>query len=97
MLEHFSRLSQSIVNAAEPADKDKAHKAATLVVNSVGSMVQPKRTVRPTDFSEATDFLDGALKTAREAKQAKFQDTKKTEDQPAKSLAQLLLQAEETE
>jgi hypothetical protein len=96
-LEHFSRLSKSIRDAAEHADKEKAQKAATLVVNSVRSMVQPKRTARPSDLAEATDFLDGAIKTAREAKQAKFQDTKKTEDQPAKGLAQLLLEAEETE
>jgi hypothetical protein len=62
-----------------------------------GVMSAPKRTAHPSDFSEATDFIGGAIKTAREAKQAKFQDTKKTEDQPAKSLAQLLLEAEETE
>jgi hypothetical protein len=97
MLEHFSRHSQSIKDAAEPADKDKAHRAAILVVHSVGVMSAPKRTAHPSDFSEATDFIGGAIKTAREAKQAKFQDTKKTEDQPAKSLAQLLLEAEETE
>jgi hypothetical protein len=91
MLEHFSRLSQSIVDAAEPEDKDKAHKAATLVVNSVGVMSTPKRTARPADFSEATDFIGDAIKTAREAKLAQTRDKKETgTEQTAKSLAELL-------
>jgi hypothetical protein len=91
MLEHFSRLSQAIVNATEYADKEKAHKAATLVVNSVGVMSTPKRTARPSELAEATNFIDGAIKTAREAKQANLRDSKKAgSEQPAKSLAELL-------
>ena len=91
-LEHFSRLSQSIKDlAVEHADKDKAQKAATLVVNSIGIMSAPKRTARPSEFAEATDFIGSAIKTAREAKQANLRDGKKAgTEQPAKSLAELL-------
>jgi len=94
-LESFSRLSQAIVNASEAASieaKTKAQKGAALVVNSVGVMSQPKRTVRPTAFSEATDFLGDAIKAAREAKLARARDNKKTdaEKPQAKSLAELL-------
>jgi hypothetical protein len=94
-LEHFSRLSQSIKDlAAEPADKNKAHKAATLVVNSVGVMSTPKRTARPTDLAQATDFIGDAIKTAREAKLAQTRDKKEAgAEQPAKSLAELLSQS----
>jgi hypothetical protein len=92
-LNHFSRLSQSIRDAAELADKDKdkAQKAATLVVNSVGVMSTPKRTARPADFAHATDVIGNAIKTAREAKQANIRNDKKAgTEQAAKSLAELL-------
>jgi len=68
--ETFGRLGQSIVDAAKQSTEEQAkssQEAAALVVNSVGSMVQSKRTVRPTAFSEATDFLGDAIKTAQEA------------------------------
>lgn len=102
-LESFSRLSQAIVNASETASqeaKTKAQKDAALVVNSVGSMIQPKRTVRATAFSEASDFLGGPIKAAREAKRTKVQDKKEAgTEQPAKSLAELLTEtaAEDSE
>jgi hypothetical protein len=91
-LEHFSRLSQSIKDSAvEHADAAKAQKAATLVVNSVGSMVQPKRTARPSELAEATDVIGNAIKTAREAKLARARDNKATET--AKTLAELLAES----
>ena len=95
--ENFRRLSQSIVDAARPSTEAQAkagQEAAALVVNSVGSMIQPKRTVRPTAFSEATDFLGDAIKTAREAKLARTRSNKEAEtEQPAKSLAELLAES----
>jgi hypothetical protein len=99
--ETFRRLSQSIVDAAKPSTEDEAReaqKAASLVVNSVGSMIQPKRTERPTAFSEATDFLGNAIKAAREAKLAQARDKKETDsEKPAKTLAQLLVKAQDSE
>jgi hypothetical protein len=90
-LEHFSRLSKSIRDAAEHADKEKAQKAATLVVNSVGVMSTPKRAARPSELAEATDVIGNAMKAARDAKQATLRDSKKTgTEQTAKSLAELL-------
>ena len=51
-------------------------------------------TEKATEFSIAVDFIADKLKAAREAKQAKVQDTKKTETaQPAKSLAELLAES----
>jgi hypothetical protein len=98
MLEHFSRLSQAIVNATELADKEKAQKAATLVVNSVGVMSTTKRAARPSELAEAADVIGSALKTAREAKQAQTWDGKKTgTEQTAKSLAELLTEAQDEE
>ena len=98
-LESFSRLSQSIKDAAEATsieDKAKAQKAATLVVNSVGVMSTPKRTARPTAFSEAVDTLGDAIKTARDAKQAKL-EAAVTDKPEAKTLAQLLVEAQDEE
>jgi hypothetical protein len=96
MLEHFSRLSQSIRDAAELAEKDKSHKAATLVVNSIGVMSTPKRAARPSELAEAADVIGSALKTAREAKQANLRDGKKAgTEQSAKSLAELLTEAQD--
>jgi hypothetical protein len=96
-LEHFSRLSQAIVNASEATSeeaKTKAQKAATLVVNSVGAQSTPKRTERTTAFSEATNFLGDAIQAARGAKLARVRDNKETEtEQPAKSLAELLAES----
>ena len=94
-LEHFSRLSQAIVNASEASSQEaemKAQKAAALVVNSVGVMSTRKPTVRPSAFSEDAAFLADAIKTAREAKQP-------AKPEAAKSLAELLAEtaAEETE
>jgi hypothetical protein len=94
-LEHFSRLSKSIRDAAEHADKEKAQKAATLVVNSVGSMVQPGRTARPSELAEAADVIGSAIKTAREAKQATLRDNKGTEPKAQKTLAELLTEAQD--
>jgi hypothetical protein len=55
---------------------------------------QQKTPVRPTAFSEATDFLGDAIKAAREAKLARVRDNKETEtEQPAKSLAELLTES----
>jgi len=101
-LESFSRLSQSIKDAAEATSieaKTKAQKDAALVVNSIGVMSQPTRTVRSTAFSEVTDFLGDAIKAAREAKLARARDNKKTdaEKPEAKTLAQLLVEAQDSE
>ena len=96
-LEHFSRLSRSIKDASETASqeaKTKAQKDAALVVNSVGVQSTPKRTVRPTAFSEATDFLGDAIKTAREAKLAQARDNKQADtERSTKSLAELLAES----
>jgi len=93
----FKPFVQELVNAARPANEEATRKsqvAAALVVNSIGSMVTEKREVRKTAFTEAVDFIADKLKAAREAKQAKVQDTKKTETaQPAKSLAELLAES----
>jgi hypothetical protein len=93
----FKPFVQELVNAARPANDETARKnqeSAALVIKSVGSMIQPKRTVRPTAFSEATDFLGDAIKAAREAKLARVRDNKETEtEQPAKSLAELLTES----
>jgi hypothetical protein len=91
-LESFSRLSQAIKEAAEVADKEAARKAAAVSVNSIGVQSTPKRGERSTAFSEATDFLGEAIKTAREAKLARARDNKETnaEKPEAKTLAQLL-------
>lgn len=99
-LESFSRLSQAIVDAAEVANKDEARKAAALVVNSIGSQVTPKRTERPAAFSTAVDTLGDAIKAAREAKIARARDNKGTDaekPEAAKSLAQLLVEAQDNE
>jgi hypothetical protein len=63
-------------------------------------MSQPKRIVRPTAFSEATDFFGDAIKRAREAKIARARDNKGTDSEKpeaAKSLAQLLVEAQDSE
>jgi hypothetical protein len=88
-LESFSRLSQSIKDAAEATSeeaKTKAQKAATLVVNSVGVHPAPKRTVHPSEFSKDTEFLGNALKAARETKQP-------AKPEAVKSLAELLAES----
>ena len=90
--ETFRRLSQSIVDAAEVADKDEVRKAAVLVVNSVGTMLTPKTSGPTTQFDAAADFLGAAIQRAREAKQAERKENKDTEtdatEQP--TLAELL-------
>jgi hypothetical protein len=94
--ENFRRLSQSIVDAAEVANKDEARKAAAIVVNSIGTMVQPKRSERPTAFSTAVDTLGNAIKAAREAKLARVRNNKETnaeKPEAAKSLAELLAES----
>jgi hypothetical protein len=94
--ETFGRLGQSIVDAAKQSTEEQAkssQEAAALVVNSVGSMVQSKRAVRPTAFSEATDFLGDPIKAARETKLAQARDNKETDIEQlkaAKSLPELL-------
>jgi hypothetical protein len=95
-LESFSRLSQSIKEAAESVDPEVAKAHAAVTVNSIGVQSTPKRTARPTAFSETADFLGDAIKAAREAKLAqardnKERDTEKTE--AAKSLAELLAES----
>jgi hypothetical protein len=59
-LESFSRLSQSIKEAAESADPEVAKARAAVSVNSIGVQSTPKRTARPTAFLEAVDLLVGA-------------------------------------
>jgi len=57
---------------------------------------KPKRTERPTAFSEATDFFGDAIKAAREAKLAQARDKKESESekpQTPKSLAELLAES----
>jgi hypothetical protein len=93
--ENLRRLSRSIADAARPSTEEQAkasQEAAALVVNSVAVMSQPKRTVRPNAFSEATDFLNDAIKRAREAKLAQVRENKEidAEKPEAKTLAQLL-------
>jgi hypothetical protein len=98
------RFSQAIVDAAKPADEDQARKnqtAAALVVNSVGSMVTPKTVGRVTQFDAAADFLGAAIQKARAAKQVEVAtNASKKEvaaDQPAKTLAELLVEAQDSE
>ena len=86
------------MDAARPSTEAQAkasQEAAALVVNSVGSMIQPKRTVRPTAFSTAVDTLGNAIKAAREAKLAQARDIKETDTEKpeAKTLAQLLTES----
>jgi hypothetical protein len=97
MLEHFSRLSKSIVDAAAIVDenKEKSQKNAALVVNSVGRMSAPKRAARPSDLAEATDIIGNAIKTPRDAKQAQTRDNKGTEPKAQKTLAELLTEAQD--
>jgi hypothetical protein len=100
--ENFRRLSQSIVDAARPSTEEQAkasQEAAALVVNSVGVQSTPKRTERPTAFSEATDFLGEAIKAARDAKLARTRDNKgtDTEKPESKTLAELLVEAQDSE
>jgi Ca2+-dependent lipid-binding protein len=95
-LESFSRLSHAIVNASEATSeeaKTKAQKDAALVVNSIGVMSTPKRTERPTAFSEATNFLGDAIKAAREAKLARVRETDAQKPETEKSLAELLAES----
>jgi hypothetical protein len=95
-LEHFSRLSQSIKDAAESSDPEAAKARAAVSLNSIGSMVTAKRTERPTAFSTAVDTLGDAIKTAREAKLAQARDNKASETakpDTKKSLAELLAES----
>ena len=84
-LESFSRLSQSIKDAAEAADPEVAKARAAVAVNSIGSMSVPRRTERPTAFSKAVDTLGDAIKAARGAKQPVKPE--------AKTLAELLAES----
>jgi hypothetical protein len=96
--ESFSRLSQSIVEAAELADKDGAGKAAALVVNSVGVQSVPKRSERTTAFSQAVDALGDAIQKARAPKPIDRKGNRPTEDtEQPKSLAELLVEAQDSE
>src|SRR5258708_12354866 len=89
--ETFRRLSQSIVDAAEVADKDEVRKAAALVVNSVGTMVTPKTSGPTTQFDAAADFLGAAIQRARQPKQPESKENNDT-DTPT-TLAELLTSA----
>jgi hypothetical protein len=99
-LEPFSRLSQAIKAAAESVDPEVAKAHAVVSVNSIGVQSTPKRTARPTAFSEAADFLGDAIKAARETKLVRARDNKGTDaekPEAAKSLAQLLVEAQDNE
>jgi hypothetical protein len=92
-LESFSRLSQAIKEAAESADPEVAKACAAVFVNSIGVQSTPKRTARPTAFSEAADFLGDAIAKARASKLETAAESKETgTEQPEakKSLAELL-------
>ena len=92
-LEHFSRLSQAIKDAAESSEPEAAKARAAVSVNSIGVMSHPKRE-RTTAFDQAVNLVADKIQAARATKQAKIQDTKKTEiEQPAKSLAELLTES----
>jgi ornithine cyclodeaminase/alanine dehydrogenase-like protein (mu-crystallin family) len=98
----FKPFVQELVNAARPANEEATRKsqvAAALVVNSIGSMVTEKREVRKTTFTEAVDFMADKLKAAREAKLAQVRDNKEidAEKPKAKTLAQLLVEAQDSE
>jgi hypothetical protein len=54
-------------------------------VRSIGVMSTPKRTARPTAFSEAADFLCDAIKAAREAELPRVRDSKETDTEQAKA------------
>jgi sirohydrochlorin ferrochelatase len=84
--ESYSRLSQSIKDAAESADPEAAKARAAVSVNSIGSMVTAKTGARKTQFSAAVDTLGNALQAARSAKQTERKET-------AKSLAELLAES----
>jgi hypothetical protein len=85
-LESFSRLSQSIVDAARATDTDATRKSAALVVNSIGSHnLHARPAIRPTQFDAAVDLVAKSIGTAKERKQT---EVKKAETE--KSLAELL-------
>ena len=89
--ESFSRLSQSIKDAAKQADTESARKAAALAVNAVGAMSTPKRGERPTAFDAAVNTVADAIAKVRASKQTEAKKTEKTEQPEAqKSLAELL-------
>jgi len=98
-LESFSRLSQSIKEAAESVDPEVAKAHAAVTVNSIGVQSTPKRTARLTAFSTAVDTLGNAIRVARGAKLAQARNNKETDtEQPeAKTLAQLLVEAQDSE
>jgi hypothetical protein len=89
--EKFARFSQSIIDAARPANDETARNnqaAAALVVNSIGSMVQPKpAAVKQTQFDKATNLLGDAIQKARAEKLAV---NRETDSKAQKSLAELL-------
>ncbi len=95
----FKPFVQELVNAARSADPEAAKARAAVAVNSVGTMVQPKRGERSTAFSTAVDTLGDAIQAARGAKLARTGNKKEAgTEQPAKSLAELLAEsAQESE
>jgi hypothetical protein len=88
--ESFSRLSQAIKEAAESAEPEAVRKSAALVVNSVASMVTPKRRERTTAFTAAVDYLGDAIQAARHTKQSETKSKKADKPEAQKSLAELL-------
>jgi hypothetical protein len=99
-LEHFSRLSQAIVNASETASqeaKTKAQKDAALVVNSIGVQSTPKRTERSTAFDQAVNLVADKIQAARATKQADRKESNSTAKEQPKTLAQLLVEAQDSE
>ncbi len=91
------------MDAARSSTEEQAkssQKAAALVVNSVGSMIQPKRDTRKKyAFDEAIDLVANGFKAAREAKQAKLQkneQSKLEKTETPKTLAELLVEAQDS-
>jgi hypothetical protein len=77
-----------------------SQEAAALVVNSIGQMIQPKRDTRKKyAFDEAIDLVANGFKSAREAKRVKLEknEQSKLEKPEAKTLAQLLVEAQDSE
>src|SRR5207244_68129 len=94
----FKPFVQELVNAARPSNDETAREAqekAAIVVNSIGTMVQPKRDTRKKyAFDEAIDLVANGFKAAREARANRVQENPETDtEKPTKSLAELLAES----
>ena len=97
MYESFSRLSQAIKDASESADPEAAKARAAVAVNSIGVMSQSKRE-RSTTFDQAVNLVADKIQAARGAKLARARSKETAADKPeAKTLAQLLVEAQDSE